>query len=201
MLGQALPGAPPQRHIDHRQHDRHHHRGGGGVGHPHAHERRGGHGAADDRLRARAHQLERGEGDAPVEPPALNGQRQHEAAEKEEDHVRAVVGRGARQWQDAGQRERRDRQQCGDFDVDRLGHPPGGHPGHHRQRGAARLRKRHHLALRVGVGLGQHQVQAQRQHRPQKQPHPFHALLKVLAHAGLRLLQLQALSAAAQKMP
>ena len=55
------------RDVDDRQHDRHHHRRGGGVRHPHADEGGRAHRAGNDRLRPRADQPQREEGDAPVE--------------------------------------------------------------------------------------------------------------------------------------
>ena len=139
----------------------------------------GPHDPAHDRRRPRAHPLQRPEGDPAVEPPALDRERQHEAAEEEIDDVGAVVRRRLAERHDAEQRKGDDREERGDLDLDRLGHPPGGHPRHHRQRRPRGVGERDDLAGGVAILARQRVVEDQRERRPAHESDCPHALLQI----------------------
>jgi len=66
-------------------------------------------------------------------------------------------------------RNRHDRQQRGDLDRHRLGHPPGGHPREHRHGRASGGRQRLDATAGRDEGLGQREGRDQRQQRAEQQ--------------------------------
>ncbi len=130
----------------------------------------------------RADHAQRREGDPPVEPPALDREREHETAEEQVDDVAPYFAVVRPSGMMPSERERGDRQQRGDLDVDGLGHPPGRHPRHHRQRGASRVGERDALAAWGDVRLGQHEVEGEREHRARDESDAGDTLLQRGGH-------------------
>jgi hypothetical protein len=166
---EAGAGTAAQYQVDDAQGDRHHHGRAGGIRHPHAQEGGDRHEAADDGARTGPDQAQGEERDAPVEAPALDGNRDDEAAHEEEDHVRGVGRQDAAQGRDAQQREGHDRQESGRLDIDRLGEPPSRHPDHQGERGAPRLRELDPLAGDGRILRGKQVVAEQPEQRPAEQ--------------------------------
>jgi hypothetical protein len=77
---------------------------------------RGAIGDTDPPRRPRGGAGDDGQRDAPVQPPSLEAERQHEATQEQEDQRVGVVCCGLRHADDAERREQQQRQEAGDGD-------------------------------------------------------------------------------------
>ncbi len=109
VFGQALAGVLGQHEIDHRQCNRDHHRGGGGIGYPHAEHCGSEHESRYDAVRPGAHQRQGTVRDAPVQAPALDRRCHNETAKKQEYDTRCVGRRGGTNGRDTEHWKNRDR--------------------------------------------------------------------------------------------
>jgi len=104
----------------------HHHRGGG-VRDPHREERSGDHEPEHQAFRARPHDPDDIEGDAPVQAPSLHRHSDDETPEEEKDHFVAVGLRHLHRGEDPEHREEDQRQQCGRLQGNNAGDPEQDH--------------------------------------------------------------------------
>ena len=108
----------------HRQDDRHHHHRGCRIGDPHRQKSRGHHESQENPPRTNAAPQEHAQCDPPMQIPALHGQRNHKAADEQQNDVVEIDWRDLPAIHNPEQREQHDREQRGGRQRNRFRHPP-----------------------------------------------------------------------------